>query len=113
MAKQIMIRDDLYRVLNELKGSRSFSEIIQELLEKSGHKREPILELLEAQNKLLTDLLNEVRRLNNRLSNLRIEVKEAKVTEVKAVTPVTDQKLPSYLQDNPWVEILSERRYDG
>ena len=110
MAKQIMIRDDLYRVLNELKGSRSFSEIIQELLEKSGHKREPVLELLEAQNKLLSELLNEVRSLNKRLSSLRLEVKEARVREVKAVTGVTDRKLPSFIQGNPWVEILSERR---
>jgi len=110
MARQIMIRDDLYRVLNELKGSRSFSQIIEDLLEKSGHKREPVLELLEAQNKLLSELLNEVRSLNKRLSSLRLEVKEARVREVKAVTGVTDRKLPSFIQGNPWVEILSERR---
>ena len=101
----------MYNALNQLKGSRSFSEVIQELLEKSGHKRDPILEALEAQNRLLSELLNEVRLLNRRLSGLKIEVKEARVREVKAVTGVTgDKKLPSYLRDNPWVEILSERR---
>jgi len=110
MARQIMIRDDLYQVLNQLKGSRSFSEVIQELLVKSGHRRDPILEALEAQNKLLSELLNEVRLLNHRLSSLRLEVKEARVREVKAVTGVTgDKKLPSYLQDNPWIELLSKR----
>ena len=110
MARQIAIRDDLYNALNQLKGSRSFSEVIQELLEKSGHRRDPILEALEAQNRLLSELLNEVRLLNRRLSSLRLEVKEARVREVKAVTGVTgDKKLPSYLRDNPWVEILSER----
>jgi len=110
MARQIMIRDDLYQVLNQLKGSRSFSEVIQDLLEKAGHRKDPILEALEAQNQLLSELLNEVRLLNRRLSGLRIEVKEAKVTEVKAVTGVTgDKKLPSYLRDNPWVEILEKR----
>jgi len=111
MARQIMIRDDLYQVLNQLKGSRSFSEVIQDLLEKAGHRKDPILEALENQNRLLRELLNEVKQLNRRLSGMRIEVKEAKVTEVKAVTGVTgDKKLPSYLKDNPWIEILSVRR---
>ena len=111
MPRQIVLRDDLYERLSELKGSKSFSQIIQELLEKSGHKKDPVIELLENQNQLLSELLNEVRLLNRRLSSLKLEVKEAKVTEVKAVTGVTeDKKLPSYLRDNPWVEILSGRR---
>ena len=110
MARQIMIRDDLYNILSELKGSRSFSEVIQDLLEKAGHKKDPILEALENQNRLLMELLNEVRVLNRRLSGLRIEVKEARVREVKAVTGVTsDKKLPSYLENNPWIEILKGR----
>ena len=96
MARQIMLRDYLYERLSELKGSRSFSQIIQELLEN--------------QNRLLSELLNEVRSLNRRLSSLRLEVKEAQIREVKAVTGITDKKLPSFIQDNPWVEILSERR---
>jgi len=111
MARQIAIRDDLYDALNRLRGSRSFSQIIEELLEKAGHRKDPILEALENQNRLLRELLNEVKQLNRRLSGMRIEVKEAKVTEVKAVTGVTgDKKLPSYLKDNPWIEILSVRR---
>ena len=111
MPRQIVLRDDLYEALSELKGSKSFSQIIQELLEKSGHKKDPVIELLENQNRLLSELLNEVRSLNRRLSSLRLEVKEARVREVKAVTGVTgDKKLPSYLQDNPWVEILAERK---
>ena len=110
MARQIMIRDDIYQILYRLKGSRSFSEVIQDLLEKTGHRRDPILEALENQNRLLSELLNEVRVLNKRLSSLKIEVKEARVREVKAVTGVTgDKKLPNYLQDNPWVEILEKR----
>jgi len=110
MPRQIVLRDDLYEALSELKGSKSFSQIIQELLEKSGHKKDPVIELLENQNRLLSELLNEVKLLNRRLSSLKIEVKEARVREVKAVTPVTsDKKLPSYLRDNPWIEILSER----
>ena len=59
-------------------------------------------QLLENQNRLLSELLNEVGSLNRQLSSLRLEV--------KAVTGVTDKKLPSFIQGNPWVEILSERR---
>ena len=110
MPRQIVLRDDLQEALSELKGSKSFSQIIQELLEKSGHKKDPVIELLENQNRLLSELLNEVKLLNRRLSSLKIEVKEARVREVKAVTGVTDKKLPSFIQGNPWVEILSERR---
>jgi len=33
--KTIMIRDDVYRKLNEIKGNKSFSDIIGELIEES------------------------------------------------------------------------------
>jgi len=33
--KTIMIRDDVYRKLNEIKGNKSFSDIIEELIEES------------------------------------------------------------------------------
>ena len=88
-----------------LKGEKSFSQIIEELLEKSGHKKDPILEALETQNRLLSELLNEVRQLNRRLSGLSV----TPVTNVKP-PELQNHNLPSYLKDNPWLEILSERR---
>ncbi|NAZ26447.1 MAG: antitoxin [Nanoarchaeota archaeon] len=33
--KTIMIRDDVYRKLNEIKGNKSFSDIIEKLIEES------------------------------------------------------------------------------
>jgi len=33
--KTIVIRDDVYRKLNEIKGNKSFSDIIEELIEES------------------------------------------------------------------------------
>jgi predicted CopG family antitoxin len=33
--KTIMIRDDVYKKLNEIKGNKSFSDIIEELIEES------------------------------------------------------------------------------
>ncbi|MEM0488653.1 MAG: antitoxin VapB family protein [Candidatus Bathyarchaeia archaeon] len=109
MAKQIAIRDDLYQALDSIRGNKSFSQIIEELLREKGVRKDPILEALEAQNRLLAELLNEVRALNRKLSALRIEAKET-VREVRAVTGVTGEKLPSYLQDNPWLEILAEKK---
>ena len=55
--------------------------------------------------------MNEVKLLNRRLSGLKLEVKEAKVREVKAVINVTgDKDLPSYIRDNPWIKISAERK---
>ncbi len=33
--KTILIRDDIYKKLNEIKGNKSFSDIIEELIEES------------------------------------------------------------------------------
>jgi len=42
--KTIMIRDDVYRKLNEIKGNKSFSDIIEELIEESLSLRKKKLE---------------------------------------------------------------------
>ena len=110
MARQIAIKDDLYERLSRIKGKRSFSEIIELLLDKSGYEQADLLQVLQSQNELLKQILREVRMLNSRLSSLRVEVKEAR--EVRSVTAITsreDDKLPSFIRDNPWVEILEKR----
>jgi len=107
MPKQVMIRDDIYERLIALKGNRSFSQVIEDLLTRTGLRRDPILEALETQNRLLSELLNEVRQLNRKLSGLKLEAREA-IREVKVSADNTS--LPSYLRDNPWLEILSDRR---
>jgi predicted CopG family antitoxin len=58
MPKQVMLRDDLYERLAQLKGDKSFSQIIEELLERSGRIKDPVLEALETQNRLLSELLD-------------------------------------------------------
>ena len=108
MARQIAIKDDLYERLSRIKGKRSFSEVIELLLDKSGYEHADLLQVLQSQNELLKQILREVRMLNSRLSSLRVEVKEAR--EVRSVTAMTeDKKLPSYLRGNPWVKILEKR----
>jgi len=42
--KTIMIRDDVYRKLNEIKGNKSFSDIIEELIKESLSLRKKKLE---------------------------------------------------------------------
>ena len=103
-----MLRDDLYERLAQLKGDKSFSQIIEELLERSGRKKDPVLEALETQNRLLSELLDEVRQLNRKLSGIKLEAKET-IREVK-VSSHDQANLPSYLRDNPWLEILAEKK---
>ena len=110
MARQIAIKDDLYERLSRIKGKRSFSEVIELLLNKSGYEHADLLQVLQSQNELLKQILREVRVLNSRLSSLRVEVKEAReVRSVTAMTSEEDKKLPSFIHGNPWVEILQKR----
>ena len=114
MARQITIRDDLYEALSSLKAGRSFSQVIEELLRRSG--LEPGDAALREQTRLLREILEELRKLNDTLRNLRITVAEARATTIEAQPLQTEKKgdearsLPSYLQGNPWLTILSQRR---
>ena len=102
-----MVKDSVYQRLKRLKGeNRSFSEVIELLLDKSGYEHADLLQVLQSQNELLKQILREIRMLNSRLSSLKVEVKEAR--HVTAVTS-KDEKLPSFIQGNPWVEILQKR----
>jgi len=110
MARQIVIRDDLYEALSSLKGGRSFSQVIEELLKRGGHREPPMLQVLQSQNRLLSQILGELKALNRRLASMQIEVKEVKSVKVGSdVAGVTGENLPSYLRGNPWVEILQGR----
>ena len=54
--------------------------------------------------------LKELKALNRRLSSLRFEAREVKeIKHVTAITSEEDKKLPSFIRDNPWVEILEKR----
>jgi len=77
--KTIMIRDDVYRKLNEIKGNKSFSDIIEELIEESLSLRKKKLEkyfgiLSEEEAKELEREIKEMRKksdesINRKLSN--------------------------------------------
>jgi predicted CopG family antitoxin len=77
--KTIMIRDDVYRKLNEIKGNKSFSDIIEELIEESLGLRKKKLEkyfgiLNEEKAKELEKEIKEMRKrgdesINRKLSN--------------------------------------------
>jgi predicted CopG family antitoxin len=77
--KTIMIRDDVYRKLNEIKGNKSFSDIIEELIEESLSLRNKKLEkyfgiLSEEEVKELEREIKEMRKrsdesINRKLSN--------------------------------------------
>ena len=72
-------------------------------------REERIIELLE-------QLLAEVKALRQDLRSLKlsaVEVKEERriirKAEVEASKKPVDKKLPSFMQDNPWIDILSRR----
>jgi len=77
--KTIVIRDDVYRKLNEIKGNKSFSDIIEELIEESLSLRRKKLEkyfgiLSEEEAKELEREIKEMRKksdesINRKLSN--------------------------------------------
>ena len=111
MARQLMVKDSVYQRLKRLKGeNRSFSDVIELLLDASGYDQVDLLQVLQSQNELLKQILREIRMLNSRLSSLRLEVKEAReIRSVTAVTSKENKKLPSFIHGNPWVEILQKR----
>ena len=77
--KTIMIRDDVYKKLNEIKGNKSFSDIIKELIEESLSLRKKKLKkyfgiLSEEEAEELEKEIKEMRKktdesINRKLSN--------------------------------------------
>ena len=68
--KTIMIRDDVYRKLVEIKGDKSFSDVIEELIEESVSLRKKKLEryfgiLSEEEAKEILKAIEESRRLTD------------------------------------------------
>jgi len=75
--KTIMIRDDVYRKLNEIKGNKSFSDIIEKLIEESLSLRKKKLEkyfgiLSEEEAKELERKIKEMRKMNNESINRKL-----------------------------------------
>ena len=108
MVKQIMVRDDVYERLLRIKHDNSFSQLLSKLLDSyDGSNDDSPLALIKKQNELLAEILRELRTLNSKLG---IATPAAPTTPIHDVTPVTDENLPSYLRDNPWVSILAAKK---
>ena len=127
MVKQIGVKDELYRKLAYLKGNKSFSWVIERLLDERG-----LTELLE-QHRLgypvtdqilgkLDEICERLRRIEERHEEIQLKQTSSRVEHVERVeapirVPVhqvhqarSESKLPSFLRGNPWVRILSQRR---
>jgi predicted CopG family antitoxin len=75
--KTIMIRDDVYRKLNEIKGNKSFSDIIEELIEESLSLRKKKLEkyfgiLSKEEAEKLEREIKEMRKKNDESINRKL-----------------------------------------
>jgi hypothetical protein len=73
------------------------------------------IEINETEDKNFKVLLNEIRELRNEIASLKvIQFGTNKINETIEKTKVmhnSNFELPSFLKDNPWVEILSSRKY--
>ncbi len=72
-----MIRDDVYKKLNEIKGNKSYSDIIEKLIEESLSLRKKKLEkyfgiLSEEKAKELEKEIKEMRKRNDESINRKL-----------------------------------------
>lgn len=75
--KTILIRDDIYKKLNEIKGNKSFSDIIEELIEESLSLRKKKLEkyfgiLNKEESEELEREIKEMRKKNDESINRKL-----------------------------------------
>jgi len=75
--KTITVRDDVYRKLNEIKGNKSFSDIIEELIEESLSLRKKKLDkyfgiLSKEEAKELEREIKEMRKINDEIINRKL-----------------------------------------
>jgi len=75
--KTILIRDDVYKKLNEIKGNKSFSDIIEELIEESLSLRKKKLKkyfgiLSKEEAKELEREIKEMRKKTDESINRKI-----------------------------------------
>ena len=57
-------------------------------------------------------ILNQIKTLEKRLEAIEKTMKRVKVEEMKEETTpieIEETELPSFMQNNPWIKILSER----
>ena len=114
MVKSLMVRDDVYERLSRLKkNGESFSDVITRLLDNhvEAVDSRQMLQVLQHAIAKLDNLESIVLGLSNMIEKKGILVSDAS-PPVTGVTPKKkrDDNLPSFLQDNPWVEILAERQ---
>ena len=75
--KKITVRDDVYRKLNEIKGNKSFSDIIEELIKESLSLRKKKLKkyfgiLSKQEAKELEGEIKEMRKKNDESINRKL-----------------------------------------
>jgi len=75
--KTILIRDDIYKKLNEIKGDKSFSDIIEDLIEESLSLRKKKLDkyfgiLSKEEAKELEREIKEMRKINDEIINRKL-----------------------------------------
>jgi hypothetical protein len=71
-----------------------------------------IKEELDAIKKRLINLEEVIQSLSNEIKILKSQSKpiiETKISKEEIITPPSSENIPSFLKDNPWIEILAKR----
>lgn len=118
----IKLKKDTLRILREKKQDKTYDRFLRELI--IAPKPDPFHDgiekkLIQLETNILTRMQNVIFRLDqierrlNSLENLKVNnktyIETAKIEpEIKVIEPKTKQ-LPSFLEGNPWVEILKRR----
>lgn len=73
--------------------------------------QQTLAEILNRQNELLEKILSELEMIHKVLEGLNIvETKIEKTVTSRTIAPaIQEETLPSFLKENPWVQILQKR----
>ena len=84
----------------------TLSGAIDSLLEREELRKEikEIKDLLREQNRLLGEILQEIRKLKV------VSVEGGREVKEEVYKGVVEEEVPSFVRDNPWVEVLINRK---
>ncbi|MEM2175327.1 MAG: hypothetical protein QXI58_06875 [Candidatus Micrarchaeia archaeon] len=99
MTTTIKIKKETLKLLKEKKGNKSYSSFINDIL-----KEKEINERLIKIEDLIHHLIYKIEEIEKRLT---IEKYEPKIILKEKTSNKIE--LPSFLKNNPWVEILNKR----
>ena len=111
----ISVNKEVYEYLRKLKEEfgLNYSDIIMILIKLLNSNEIPSLleqqnKLLEKQNKLLEDMCNLLKELKSLMLSKTV-LERTQQTQQESVEISKEVYLPSFVRNNPWLEVLAKR----